>query len=100
MRHTRGLVPIATAVILAALGGSHATIITFHGLGHGTYVPNHYASRVVASDADLGFLQGDGWTPNISVETGSLRWVTHTLRPGTIMQVGSRLWESLDGWHS
>lgn len=111
MRCTRGHVLVATGVVLATLCGSHATIVTFQDMAHGGYVPTDHASRVVASDASLGLLQGDGWTPNISVETGSMDWGTNTLRPGTMLAWGAAygdLWmvgtagyhEGQAGWFS
>ncbi|GMV97970.1 MAG: hypothetical protein HRF43_18650 [Phycisphaerae bacterium] len=76
-----------SVLLLGSAVPGQATIITFDDLLGGGYVPGGYGDRVADSGGGTGYMQGNGWTPNISVSFDTLNLATHSLTFG-----GLRTW--------
>jgi hypothetical protein len=60
------------AIFLANPGASHATVLTFDALAGGGVVPSGYGDRVSGDFGGWGYVEGNGWTPNVGVAFDSL----------------------------
>lgn len=83
--------PVRAALLLAILcavpGASHATVLTFDALAGGGVVPSGYGDRVSGDFGGWGYVEGNGWTPNVGVAFDSLN-----LSDNGFAGAGLRLW--------
>ncbi len=64
------VLPALLAVVPAA---AHATILNFDALPGGGVVSSGYGDRVAGPDPAWGYVEGNGWTPNVSVGFDTLK---------------------------
>lgn len=70
-----------------APSSSRATILNFDSLSGGGFVPSGYGDRVASDGGGWGYLEGNGWTPQIEVGFDSL-----LLSDYSFAQAGLRVW--------
>lgn len=84
-RAARALLVVAVAA--ATPGAGRATVLNFDSLAGGGYVPAGYGSRVSSEGGGWGYVEGNGWTPNVAVAFDTLALADNTLTGG-----GLRTW--------
>lgn len=75
----RTVLCVAAAVVGLGIApsNSRATILNFDAIAGGGFVPSGYGDRVSSEGGGWGYLEGNGWTPNVQVGFDTVRLDDH-----------------------